>query len=205
MEVDAARPPRQGRPKTCGCTVRCLLVCGGSSCRVPHARPRRGRPRRGRPRRDGRGRRALRGDRRARAGRDRRSHLHSTLLRPDVFRAVGLLGVPCTPPGGPRPSGVSARMAARTDGEADFYVSCFQQPGRVEAEIDPDVRDRLAGFCAALSAGILPRPGAPPRAASPGAGGCATDSRPDVCRPGPASTNLTSTPGSSNAPAWSEP
>ncbi|MFF4255483.1 alpha/beta fold hydrolase [Streptomyces sp. NPDC001663] len=81
----------------------------------------------------------------------------SALLRPDVFRAVGLLSVPYTPPGGPRPSEVFAQMS----GEEEFYVSYFQQPGRAEAEIEPDVRGWLAGFYAALSAETMPRPGAP--------------------------------------------
>ncbi|NLU68851.1 alpha/beta hydrolase [Streptomyces sp. HNM0574] len=82
---------------------------------------------------------------------------HSALLRPDVFRAVGLLGVPYTPPGGPRPSEVFAGMG----GEEEFYVSRFQEPGRAEAEIEPDVRGWLAGFYAALSAGTMPGPDAP--------------------------------------------
>ncbi|WP_030954797.1 alpha/beta fold hydrolase [Streptomyces sp. NRRL S-481] len=60
----------------------------------------------------------------------------SALVRPDVFRAVGLLSVPYTPPGGPRPSEVFARMG----GEEEFYVSYFQRPGRAEAEVEPDVR-----------------------------------------------------------------
>ncbi|MGW5457957.1 alpha/beta hydrolase [Streptomyces sp. NPDC003996] len=81
----------------------------------------------------------------------------SALTRPDVFRAVALLGVPYTPPGGPRPSEVFARMG----GDEEFYVSYFQQPGRAEAEIEPDVRGWLAGFYAALSAGTMPPPGAP--------------------------------------------
>jgi pimeloyl-ACP methyl ester carboxylesterase len=81
----------------------------------------------------------------------------SALVRPEVFRAVGLLSVPYTPPGGPRPSEVFARMG----GDEEFYVSCFQQPGRAEAEIEPDVRGWLAGFYAALSAGTMPEPGAP--------------------------------------------
>ncbi|MEU6251146.1 alpha/beta hydrolase [Streptomyces sp. NPDC047043] len=81
----------------------------------------------------------------------------SALLRPDVFRAVGLLSVPYTPPGGPRPSEVFAQMG----GEEEFYVSYFQQPGRAEAEIEPDVRGWLAGFYAALSADTMPQPGAP--------------------------------------------
>ncbi|MGW1806738.1 alpha/beta hydrolase [Streptomyces sp. NPDC002078] len=81
----------------------------------------------------------------------------SALTRPDVFRAVALLGVPYTPPGGPRPSEVFARMG----GDEEFYASYFQQPGRAEAEIEPDVRGWLAGFYAALSAGTMPAPGAP--------------------------------------------
>jgi pimeloyl-ACP methyl ester carboxylesterase len=76
----------------------------------------------------------------------------SALVRPEVFRAVGLLSVPYTPPGGPRPGEVFARMG----GEEEFYVSYFQEPGRAEAEIEPDVRGWLAGFYAALSAGTMP-------------------------------------------------
>ncbi|CAM5635837.1 hypothetical protein SVIOM74S_03425 [Streptomyces violarus] len=68
---------------------------------------------------------------------------------------MGLLSVPYTPPGGPRPGEVFARMG----GEEEFYVSYFQRPGRAEAEIEPDVRGWLAGFYAALSAGTMPEAG----------------------------------------------
>ncbi|GAB2871676.1 hypothetical protein GCM10027074_44130 [Streptomyces deserti] len=119
----------------------------------------------------------------------------SALLRPDVFRAVGLLGVPYTPPGGPRPSEVFARMG----GEEEFYVSYFQQRGRAEAEIEPDVRGWLAGFYAALSADTMPAPGAPdPHFIS--RGGTLRDRFQAGCRPGSASGTSTSVPGSSNAP-----
>ncbi|GAA2746018.1 alpha/beta hydrolase [Kitasatospora cinereorecta] len=82
---------------------------------------------------------------------------NSALVRPDVFRAVGLLSVPYSPRGGPRPSEVFARMG----GGQELYVSYFQQPGRAEAEIEPDVRGWLAGFYAAFSADTMPAPGAP--------------------------------------------
>ncbi|MFE7173689.1 alpha/beta fold hydrolase [Streptomyces sp. NPDC057616] len=82
---------------------------------------------------------------------------NSALLRPEVFRAVGLLSVPYTPRGGPRPGDVFAGMG----GDEEFYVSYFQEPGRAEAEIEPDVRGWLAGFYAALSADTMPAPGAP--------------------------------------------
>jgi pimeloyl-ACP methyl ester carboxylesterase len=84
---------------------------------------------------------------------------NSALLKPEVFRAVGLLSVPYTPRGGPRPSDVFAQLGGGGDGE--FYVSYFQRPGRAEAEIEPDVRGWLAGFYAALSADTMPAPGAP--------------------------------------------
>ncbi|MFF4758348.1 alpha/beta fold hydrolase [Streptomyces sp. NPDC001292] len=82
---------------------------------------------------------------------------NSALLRPEIFRAAGLLSVPYTPRGGPRPSDVFAQMG----GDEEFYVSYFQEPGRAEAEIEPDVRGWLAGFYAALSADTMPAPGAP--------------------------------------------
>ncbi|MFG3367097.1 alpha/beta fold hydrolase [Streptomyces sp. NPDC048156] len=81
----------------------------------------------------------------------------SALLRPDVFRAVALLSVPYTPPGGPRPSDIFAGMG----GDEEIYVSYFQEPGRAEAEIEPDVRGWLAGLYAALSADTMAAPGAP--------------------------------------------
>ncbi|MFI2608503.1 alpha/beta fold hydrolase [Kitasatospora sp. NPDC018619] len=77
----------------------------------------------------------------------------SALLHPEVFRAVGLLSVPYSPPGGPRPTDVFRRIGGP---EQEFYVSYFQEPGRAEAEIEPDVRGWLAGFYAALSADTMP-------------------------------------------------
>lgn len=89
----------------------------------------------------------------------------SALVRPDVFRAVGLLSVPYAPRGGPRPSEIFAQLG----GDEEFYVSYFQEPGRAEAEIEPDVRGWLAGLYAALSADTMPAPGAPdPHFVSPG-------------------------------------
>ncbi|HSA49726.1 MAG TPA: alpha/beta hydrolase [Yinghuangia sp.] len=82
---------------------------------------------------------------------------NSALVRPEVFRAVGLLSVPYTPPGGPKPSEVFAQMG----GDEEFYVSYFQEPGRAESEIEPDVRGWLAGFYSALSADTMPQPGTP--------------------------------------------
>ncbi|MFJ4282813.1 alpha/beta fold hydrolase [Streptomyces massasporeus] len=90
----------------------------------------------------------------------------SALLHPEVFRAVGLLSVPYAPPGGPRPTDLFSRIGGP---EQEFYVSYFQQPGRAEAEIEPDVRGWLAGFYAALSADTMPAEGEPdPHFLAPG-------------------------------------
>lgn len=77
----------------------------------------------------------------------------SALMRPDLFTAVGLLGVPYTPRGDVRPSEAFAQMG----GEEEFYVSYFQHPGRAEAEIDEAPRVWLRGFAAALD-GDTPAP-----------------------------------------------
>jgi pimeloyl-ACP methyl ester carboxylesterase len=68
------------------------------------------------------------------------------LMRPDVFTAVGLLGVPYTPRAEMRPT----EAFALAGGEEEFYVSYFQQPGRAEAEIHPDIQAWLRGFYVAL-------------------------------------------------------
>ncbi|MFJ6752700.1 alpha/beta fold hydrolase [Streptomyces sp. NPDC091266] len=77
---------------------------------------------------------------------------NSALLRPDVFTAVGLLSVPYSPRGGTRPTDAFAAIG----GPDEFYISYFQQPGRAEAEIEPDVRGWLAGFYAGLSGDTVP-------------------------------------------------
>ncbi|WP_326647812.1 alpha/beta fold hydrolase [Streptomyces sp. NBC_01750] len=72
---------------------------------------------------------------------------NTALLRPDVFTAVGLLSVPYAPRNGVRPT----QALAKIGGTEEFYVSYFQEPGRAEAEIEPDIRAWLAGFYAGLS------------------------------------------------------
>ncbi|MFE7775789.1 alpha/beta fold hydrolase [Streptomyces sp. NPDC057445] len=80
---------------------------------------------------------------------------NSALLRPDVFTAVGLLSVPYAPRGGQRPTEAFAQFG----GPEEFYISYFQEPGRAEAEIEPDVRSWIAGFYTALSGGVKPPAG----------------------------------------------
>ncbi|WNO70785.1 MULTISPECIES: alpha/beta fold hydrolase [unclassified Streptomyces] len=79
----------------------------------------------------------------------------SALLRPDVFTAAALLGVPYAPRGGGRPT----ELFAQFGGAAEFSMSYFQAPGRAESEIEPDVRGWLAGYYAALSGDTAPSDG----------------------------------------------
>ncbi len=67
------------------------------------------------------------------------------LLAPETFSAVALLSVPFTPRNDFRPTDAFALAG----GDEEFYVSYFQEPGRAEAEIEPDVRAWLEGFITA--------------------------------------------------------
>jgi pimeloyl-ACP methyl ester carboxylesterase len=77
---------------------------------------------------------------------------NSALLRPDVFTAVALMSVPYSPPGPRRPTDAFAEMG----GDEEFYINYFQEPGRAEAEAEPDVRTWLLGFYVGAS-GDAPR------------------------------------------------
>ena len=71
----------------------------------------------------------------------------SALMRPDLFTALGLLGVPYAPRSPMRPT----EAFAHAGGDDEFYVSYFQHPGQAEAEIEADIRGWLVGFYVALS------------------------------------------------------
>jgi pimeloyl-ACP methyl ester carboxylesterase len=61
---------------------------------------------------------------------------HCALMRPDMFRGLGLLSVPYSPRGPVRPA-VLFKMITR---EKNFYQDYFQEPGKVEKELEEDVR-----------------------------------------------------------------
>lgn len=82
---------------------------------------------------------------------------HAALLRPDVVAAIAMLSVPFTPRAAVRPTDAFRAIG----GDEEFYVSRFQEPGRAESEIEPDVRGWLRGFFAGLSADTMPAPDAP--------------------------------------------
>ncbi|GAP99910.1 alpha/beta fold hydrolase [Leptolyngbya sp. NIES-2104] len=66
---------------------------------------------------------------------------HCALLRPDLFRAIGLLSVPYRARAGDSkpPTEILKQMA----GEQQLYVSYFQEQGVAEAELEADVRKSL--------------------------------------------------------------
>ncbi|HLK87745.1 MAG TPA: alpha/beta hydrolase [Candidatus Binataceae bacterium] len=77
---------------------------------------------------------------------------YSALLRPDLFRAVGLLSVPYIPRGPMRPSAiVKAVFAGRM-----FYQEYFQQEGVAERELERDARASLLGMFYSLSGDAAP-------------------------------------------------
>jgi pimeloyl-ACP methyl ester carboxylesterase len=60
---------------------------------------------------------------------------YCALLRPDIIRACALLSVPYLPRGSTRPS---VTWTALEGTDKHFYQSYFQEPGRVEKELDAD-------------------------------------------------------------------
>ncbi len=81
---------------------------------------------------------------------------NAALLEPDTFTSVATMSAPYTPRGRTRPS----EIFARAGGDAEFYISYFQKPGRAEAEIEPDIRGWLQGCFASLSGDTMSSEGA---------------------------------------------
>ena len=81
----------------------------------------------------------------------------AAIMRPDMFRGLGLLSVPYIPR---RPIRPAVRFALATQ-ERHFYQEYFQQQGRVERELAEDVKRSLLGILYTASAdGVSNRPGA---------------------------------------------
>jgi pimeloyl-ACP methyl ester carboxylesterase len=79
----------------------------------------------------------------------------SALLRPDIFRAVGLLSVPYLARlwNGPQPTAVMRQMLAA--GQM-FYQLYFQEPGRAEADLERNVADSMLRLLVGASGGLTP-------------------------------------------------
>ncbi len=78
---------------------------------------------------------------------------HAALLRPDIFRAIALLSVPFMPRGAVRPTEILKALEGK---ENWFYVNYFQEPGRVERELEENPRRSLAMLLYSLSGDAPP-------------------------------------------------
>ncbi len=76
----------------------------------------------------------------------------SALLRPDIFRAIALLSVPYIARTPMRPTEGMKLLA----GDQNFYQLYFQEPGKVEKELDADPRRSMAMILYSVS-GDLPQ------------------------------------------------
>jgi epoxide hydrolase A/B len=74
---------------------------------------------------------------------------HSALLRPDIFQTLILFSVPYSPRswGGLKPTDVMKKMA----GDLNFYMLYFQEPGKVEQELEANVREAMIKMLYAAS------------------------------------------------------
>ena len=66
---------------------------------------------------------------------------HCALLRPDIFSSLILLSVPYSPRpwGGIKPTEVMKKVA----GDLNFYIVYFQEPGKVEKELEANIRQTM--------------------------------------------------------------
>jgi len=71
----------------------------------------------------------------------------SALVRTDMFRGLGLLSVPYSPRSPVRPA---TQFKAITQ-QKNFYQEYFQEPGKVEQELEADVRKSMLGVLYAAS------------------------------------------------------
>jgi len=76
----------------------------------------------------------------------------SAQLRPDLFRAVGLLSVPYIPHGTIRPSAIVKAIF----GDKVFYQEYFQDEGKAEHELERDVRATMLATFYSLSGDAAP-------------------------------------------------
>jgi pimeloyl-ACP methyl ester carboxylesterase len=76
----------------------------------------------------------------------------SAQLRPDLFRAVGLLSVPYIPRGPVRPGPIVKAIF----GDKVFYQEYFQEEGKAERELERDVRATMLATFYSLSGDAAP-------------------------------------------------
>jgi pimeloyl-ACP methyl ester carboxylesterase len=80
--------------------------------------------------------------------------IHCALLRPDMFRAVILMSVPYSPRRWGNTSPIEGmKMMA---GDNEFYIVYFQEPGKVEKELEANVRETVVKTMYSASGDAVP-------------------------------------------------
>ncbi|MFH2133170.1 MAG: alpha/beta hydrolase [bacterium] len=79
---------------------------------------------------------------------------YCALLRPDIFKALVLLSVPYSPRrwGDLMPTQVMEKLA----GDGVYYINYFQEPGKVERELESNVRETMLRFLYSASGDAPP-------------------------------------------------
>lgn len=77
---------------------------------------------------------------------------NTALLRPDRVSGVAGLSVPYSPRGDTRPLDAFRSLSRTLSPDETFYIDYFQEPGLVEAEVEPDLGGWLRGFYFSASA-----------------------------------------------------
>jgi pimeloyl-ACP methyl ester carboxylesterase len=77
---------------------------------------------------------------------------HCALMRTDMFRGLGLLSVPYSPRSPVRPA-VVFKMITK---DKNFYQEYFQEPGKVEKELEEDIRKSMLGILYSASGDAPP-------------------------------------------------
>jgi epoxide hydrolase A/B len=81
--------------------------------------------------------------------------IHGALLRPDIFHAVTLMSVPYSPRqwGSTSPVEMMRLMAGE---DHNFYIDYFQEPGKVEKELETNIREITLKSFYSLSGDAVP-------------------------------------------------
>jgi len=80
--------------------------------------------------------------------------IHCALLRPDMFHAVMLMSVPYSPRRWGNTSPIEGmKMMA---GDNEFYIVYFQEPGKVEKELEANTRETVMSTLYSLSGDAVP-------------------------------------------------
>lgn len=71
---------------------------------------------------------------------------YAALMRPDLFRAAAVLSVPYSPPVALPPDVTLTSIMQSKAGDREYYRLYFQEPGKIEAELEADLHRTVLGL-----------------------------------------------------------